>query len=313
VYCRPCRYQEGVFACYNGFVPDLDDLGRPLADYTPSLSAWPHLAALMAKCHASVASMTAPPRPVPSEHTMFSPKRHVVPPTSTPVTIIGFSKGTVVLNQLLLELPLLQSSPRSKLIDSIYALVNRVCCVHFLDGIGHTRLVPASLLPPSALQGPLVTPPSVSPLSSSFLKASETPKDLDSVSDVPWYHTLPVVVTPIPTVDSPSSTIAVTTLSLPLLPHRCVFMIHGTPYQWCDSDAERAVRKPQALWLHSQLEEQGFTSHILVPAVRSYFRCCVSNCPRLQEYYKGDERDSDSIVKHHFKLLFDFKLRPDSA
>jgi Uncharacterised protein family UPF0565 len=301
----------------------LDELGRPFAaESSASVTAWPHLTSLLLKCHAHVASMAAPPRPPPSEDNLFSPKRPSIAPSTSPVTLIGFSKGTVVLNQLLLELPILQSSPRSKTIESIESMIQRVCCVHFLDGIGHTRLVPHSYLPPSAFDSRVSAPPSVSPLSSSFLSASHVPSGLDSVSETPWYNTLPIVTTPIPSASFDSvplraSPTASVTLSLPLLPHRCVFMIHGTPYQWSEHDPERAVRKPQALWLHSQLEDLGFSSHILVTV------CTIHNlpfgaddralCACAQEYYKGEERDKESIVKHHFKLLFDFKLHPDPA
>mmetsp|Transcript_10235 Transcript_10235/g.17614 ORF Transcript_10235/g.17614 Transcript_10235/m.17614 type:complete len:298 (+) Transcript_10235:302-1195(+) len=107
---KPTSYSEGCFACYTNFLPTTTRSGEPLGFNPSSLRALRHLRAVLHTCFgASSAEKMA-------------------------VTLLGFSKGGAVLNQLLAEIAHV-NDPAMTGADpaEVRALVHSVHAVHYLD------------------------------------------------------------------------------------------------------------------------------------------------------------------------------------
>lgn len=283
--CRPCHYHEGIFAVYASFVANLDMLGRPTADPVTALHCLPHVVTLLSRAKRTLAAQlrTRDSDAARDVTACQSTAEHAATLPDVPIVMIGFSKGSVVLNEMVAELSILAGCPRSKLADEMTAFCRKLEWLHWVDGMGHTRLVPAELLasPKSADSGA----PTMSPLSMSLAATPALPPAADGNSSVPWYHsTIPpsaplhgplTVVTMMPTASHKAlfattapalSCSDATALTLPLICKDCKFTVHGTPYQWEASDTERAMRKPQSQWFVAHLQSLGFSATMIVSA-----------------------------------------------
>ncbi|CAH3024269.1 unnamed protein product [Porites evermanni] len=114
---RPSRYHLNTFACYQNFV-ETNMFGVP--DHrNPEYGALKHLRALL---EAAV------------RKTLDIPEEDEDPTFDFPVVLVGFSKGCVVLNQIIYELSMVSASDDSRLSD----FVSRITTMYWLDG-GHSH------------------------------------------------------------------------------------------------------------------------------------------------------------------------------
>eukprot|EP00294_Goniomonas_avonlea_P009759 CAMPEP_0114567408 /NCGR_PEP_ID=MMETSP0114-20121206/15462_1 /TAXON_ID=31324 /ORGANISM="Goniomonas sp, Strain m" /LENGTH=206 /DNA_ID=CAMNT_0001753989 /DNA_START=228 /DNA_END=848 /DNA_ORIENTATION=+ len=113
----PSGYYEGVFSRYVHFLPEMTARGDPVR-YQADGNATGQLAALLR-------TGTSQLRAVEDDRTRLQ---------GLPITLMGFSKGGVVLNQLLSEL----SPSRSLDLQDPFPLMRRVQAIHWLDvGLNH--------------------------------------------------------------------------------------------------------------------------------------------------------------------------------
>lgn len=243
---RPCRIREGLFACYDGFVFDLDARGSPTSEPIPFLRCLPHTVALLTAAKRALVQGEGgePGAPLPD----------------LPCCLLGFSKGSCVLNEFVGELRLLRGCPPSRMVDDITRFLARVTALHWIDGMGHVRLVPSTLV----LKTPTLTPPPTdSPLVPLVTPPMATP--------LPWYDTVAVTIPTEPPEVSRYSPLAgeagASGLCLHGLPPSCRLYVHGSPYQWDAGDIVRAVKKTQAQWLVDNARALGYKAHLLVRAV----------------------------------------------
>lgn len=117
LYIKPAKMLLGIFNSYSNFVPS-KDYGIP--EFRPDNKAWSHLRILIESSYKEVFGSLADS--IQQENRSLSDDAKIV--------LIGFSKGCVVLNQLIWELPSLDK----KSLDA--QLVNRVTDFYWLDG-GH--------------------------------------------------------------------------------------------------------------------------------------------------------------------------------
>ncbi len=158
--CRPDRYHEGIFACFEHFVSDTDVFGKPRLDTlsptggsgsgsggsssgSGALRCLPHIAAVLHAAIAAAIAAAASREPSPPWGTTIPP-----PSRDCPVTLVGFSKGSVVTNEALVEARMLASGsmPPSRAVTAASALCACTAAVHWVDGIGHPRLAPPELV-----------------------------------------------------------------------------------------------------------------------------------------------------------------------
>jgi len=109
VIVRPSSMKLGTFSCYSNFVT-CNSLGVP-SHSQGTLSGWMHLQKLIKSVHSSLAEKN-------------------ITVTEKDVSLVGFSKGCVVLNQLVHELPTVLSSEEKD------GLLQSVTDMYWLDG-GH--------------------------------------------------------------------------------------------------------------------------------------------------------------------------------
>ena len=109
---RPSKMQFKTFSVYSNFVTS-NDIGCP--DHKSGQKSWEHLSQLFIN---GVKSLNGDSK---SADTMLN----------LPITLVGFSKGCVVLNQLLYDLE------DAKMKDDLLTFVERLDSIYWLDG-GHS-------------------------------------------------------------------------------------------------------------------------------------------------------------------------------
>lgn len=113
---RPSRYHQSTFACYHNFV-EANLLGVP--DHTNhDYGALFHLRALLESAVKKLLDV---------------PKEEEDPTFDFPVILVGFSKGCVVLNQIIYELYMVSAGVDSRLNE----FASRISAMYWLDG-GHS-------------------------------------------------------------------------------------------------------------------------------------------------------------------------------
>ena len=108
---RPSKMHLKTFSCFANFVAS-NDIGCP--DHSPGQKSWHHLQALLKSAVALLSEDL--------------PSLNLLPSADLPAELVGFSKGCVVLNQLLYDLR------EAKLDESTQNFVNLVKRIHWLDG-----------------------------------------------------------------------------------------------------------------------------------------------------------------------------------
>ncbi|XP_037284872.2 mitochondrial protein C2orf69 [Rhipicephalus microplus] len=120
IIIRPNRLQYLTFSCYDNFV-ESNDMGAPTHEF--SISALEHMHALLSTLSTRLNDKTDKAKYGPVATTLLE----------HPVTLIGFSKGCVVLNQFLYAMKALEVAPD----DDVGQLVRRIKAMYWLDG-GHS-------------------------------------------------------------------------------------------------------------------------------------------------------------------------------
>ncbi|GAB9470377.1 hypothetical protein Gpo141_00007624 [Globisporangium polare] len=120
---RPARFHQRAFSCFDNFV-DANELGAATA-YSSAGSAIKHLLALVENVRETLQ------------------QQGVSVSTDLPIHLVGFSKGVIVLNQLITELAIckregFKSNNRreGQLADvsSYHKFFSQVCSIHWVDG-----------------------------------------------------------------------------------------------------------------------------------------------------------------------------------
>ncbi|XP_065214430.1 mitochondrial protein C2orf69 homolog [Planococcus citri] len=112
---RPCRYDHGTFSCYDNFVPS-QSYGIP--KFVSNHGALMHLNELLVSLSTAVQTSDL-------EGTRYEEAR---------LSLIGFSKGCVVLNQLLHEFHFADENSQSQPV--MVDIIRKISSMYFLDG-GH--------------------------------------------------------------------------------------------------------------------------------------------------------------------------------
>ncbi|XP_059472831.1 mitochondrial protein C2orf69 homolog isoform X2 [Neocloeon triangulifer] len=157
IVVRPARMEFKTFSCYDNFVPG-NNCGAP--EHTPTHYALQHLERLLQATSQRVRTLTVQQlgvgrSPSPTPHSATPPEKteqengeNPEPGPSKPtrwwqedinldkadLTLVGFSKGCVVLNQLLYEFHYLKTLTPDD--DTMMKLVSRIHDMYWLDG-GH--------------------------------------------------------------------------------------------------------------------------------------------------------------------------------
>ncbi|XKL61679.1 hypothetical protein PGB90_001512 [Kerria lacca] len=123
---RPSRYYRGIFSCYDNYVPS-GDFGVP--KFVDFYNALTHLKIILNNVSLFIKRKNKP-KESKSKHLSDSS----INLEKARITLIGFSKGCIVLNQLIREFHFLQTKevPKEQL-----NILSRISDLYFLDG-GHS-------------------------------------------------------------------------------------------------------------------------------------------------------------------------------
>ncbi|XP_071503857.1 mitochondrial protein C2orf69 homolog [Diadema antillarum] len=140
IMVTPSRRVEEAFSCFQNFM-EVDATGSPV-NYDHH-NAWEHLKLLLDAAWRRIDKESGSSE-VESAN-IYGPAEQHSPRGDSPLTLIGFSKGCTVLNQLVVELPEASTNP------DLIAFISRVKHFYWLDG-GHSGTVSTYVTDDSGLK-----------------------------------------------------------------------------------------------------------------------------------------------------------------
>lgn len=322
---KASRFHEGLYACYDHFLHTSDVFGRPDGGGATSVRGLPHLGLLLQG--ALAATPDAPPLDAPGG-----------------VALVGFSKGSIVLDQLLSELALIRAIPPMAGADAARALRAAVQQVHWVDGMGHpdlfatpvtSLLSPASsarvaaaaaregvdtfsattVMPGRGRGAPLrgsgdCLPPSVA--SAAGAGAGSGGRGGPPAAS-PFSVLLPVGAdagaAASPDLPPFRSVAGVSVADLPtLFGHGDMLVgVHGTPYQWRPTDVTKASRRRASELFVAAVRAAGCTAFL-----RQYFSDSDAGEAGAADGPKDEPQPPppDGVLRYHFAVLRELDLGP---